>query len=270
MAERDYLLGSDRTELQRLAFQHRVWAQEAAALWRRAEFGPGQTLLDLGCGPGFATMDLAHLVGPTGKVVAFDGASSFLEDLKRQAELSGLDGIELRQGDVHSLDLAEGSVDGVYARWLFCFVHRPEEVVREVARVLRPGGRLAVTDYFNYRAFTMAPRSPVFDRVVAAVERYWQGQGGDLGIQGRLPTLLEAAGLRVEEVVCHARVARPGSPLWEWPQEFFRTFLPTLVEAGEVSQEDGEAFQAVWRQRAQEPGAYLCVPPMFDLVAVQR
>jgi SAM-dependent methyltransferase len=270
MAEDGYLLGSSRTELQRLAFQHRAWAQETASLWRRAGFGPGQTLLDLGCGPGFASLDLAHLVGPAGKVVAFDGSPSFLEDLRRQTELHGLDSVELRQGDVHSLDLPDASVDGVYARWLFCFVHDPEAVAREVVRVLRPGGRLAVTDYFNYRAFTMAPRSPAFDRVVEAVQRYWRRQGGDLEIQGRLPALLEAAGLAVEDVVCNARAVRPGSPLWEWPQEFFRTFLPTLVEAGEVSREEAGAFEAVWEERARQPGAYLCLPPILDAVAVKE
>ena len=59
----DYLLGSDTDELVRLVFQHRVWADKAVALWRRAGFGYSTTILDLGCGPGYSSIDLAHLVG---------------------------------------------------------------------------------------------------------------------------------------------------------------------------------------------------------------
>jgi SAM-dependent methyltransferase len=59
--EREYVLGTNDEELARLGFQHRVWGEQAFALWERAGFAPGQTILDAGCGPGFATLDLARL-----------------------------------------------------------------------------------------------------------------------------------------------------------------------------------------------------------------
>ena len=77
----DYLLGSRDEELERLAFQHRVWAEDAYAVWRRAGIRFGARILDLGCGPGFTTIDLAHLVGPQGHVVAADSSKRWVNRL---------------------------------------------------------------------------------------------------------------------------------------------------------------------------------------------
>ena len=54
-----YILGTDKTELERLGFQHRVWSSDAARLWERGRVQRGMHILDLGAGPGFATFDLA-------------------------------------------------------------------------------------------------------------------------------------------------------------------------------------------------------------------
>lgn len=79
--EREYVLGTNDEELTRLGFQHRVWGEHAFALWNRAGFAPGQTILDAGCGPGFATLDLARLVGPRGRIIAVDHSARFLDHL---------------------------------------------------------------------------------------------------------------------------------------------------------------------------------------------
>lgn len=266
----DYLLGNDETELGRLAFQHRVWAREAYALWERAGFGYGQRLADLGCGPGFATLDLAHLVGPRGSVVAVDGSREFLHYLSAQAGVQGLTNVEPRLADVEQLELPAASLDGAYIRWLLCYLQNPEELVARVAAALKPGGALAVTDYFNYRAFTVAPRSLAMDRVVAAVEEAWRRRGGDLEIQGRLPAMMARHGLKVAHVGSASRVARPGSALWHWPRMFFDGFLPLLLEMELLDEAERDAFERDWRERSADPTAYLCVPPMFDIVGVKR
>jgi len=266
----DYLLGSGDAELARLAFQHRAWAEAAYALWERAGFRRGATLLDLGCGPGFATVDLAHLVGPEGRVIAVDTAPRFLDHLRRLAAAHGLGWIDVRRADAGELDLPSASLGGAYARWLFCFLPDPGRALAVVARALAPGARLAVTDYFNYRAFTLAPRSAAFDRVVEAVAAAWRREGGDLEIQGRLPGLCREHGLEPVDLRPVVRLARPGSPLWAWPETFFRGFLPALVDSGLLTSDDGERFWHDWNVRAADPAAYLSLPPMIDLVAERR
>jgi hypothetical protein len=69
VAERDeYLLGTDAEELERLRFQHEVWARAGQELFERAGLGAGDVVFDLGCGPGFTSLDLARRVLPGGRV----------------------------------------------------------------------------------------------------------------------------------------------------------------------------------------------------------
>lgn len=269
----DYLLGTGDAEFLRLASQHRAWASQAFALWERAEFRRGDRLLDLGCGPGFATLDLAHLVGPRGEIVAADASARFLDHLRRLAEANRVDWVRPMQADARDLRLPgveAGSLDGAYCRWMLCYLERPEEAVCGVSRHLRPGGRFAVTDYFNYRAFTLAPHSAAFERVVSVLPDVWRESGGDLDVGGRLPGLMRDCGLELVHVDQVVRTTRPGTPLWAWPETFFRGFLPRMVEDGHLEPAEAEAFWHDWEAREKDPDAFLALPPLMEVVGEKR
>lgn len=254
----------------RLASQHRIWAANSAALWERARFPWGGRILDFGCGPGFATIDLASLVGPDGHVIGVDASPKFIAHLRRLADAWGYDTIEAIECDARDLALPANTLDGAYARWVMCFLPDPDDAVARIADALKPGASLAVFDYFNYRAMTLAPRSDAFDRVIAAVEQSWSLHGGDLSIQGRMPAIMDACGLDVVEITPVCRVARPGTPLWNWPRVFFDTFLDRLVDLALISASDADAFNRDWADRTANPHAYLCLPPMYDIIGVKR
>jgi SAM-dependent methyltransferase len=265
--DEEYVLGTGDEELARLGFQHQVWGADTYRAWDRAGFGPGQTLLDVGCGPGFATFDLADRVGPSGRVIAIDLSERYVDFLRRQAAARGAATIEARTGRVEALDLPEASADGAFARWVFTFIPEPERVARGIARALRPGGRLLVIDYCRYRGFTMAPDHPVFDRVFAATSRSFADRGGNADVGRDLPPALVAAGLRIESIDPIVRVARPGEALWEWPIYFFRVYLPALVSGGYLQPSDAEEFIAEYERRSADPAAFLLTPPMVAIVA---
>ena len=267
-----YLLGDRREELERLGAQHHAWAEQAHRAWRRAGFGEGQRLLDLGSGPGFASLDLAHLVGPEGKVVSVDSSRDALAYLRVQAESQGLSWVDTVEADATSFDASLGGAtfDGAYSRWLMCFLADPGAAVEAAARVLAPGAPFLITDYFNYRAFTFGPRQPALDRVAAAVEERWRASGGNLEVQGEMPRLLREAGFHRIEITCTAPVVRPGSPLWAWPRNFFSAFLPTLVEDGFLTPGEARAFEQTWDRLAEHPDAFLCPPPLFDVLGFRK
>lgn len=268
--EPEYILRTGSDELARLGFQHRIWAAQAAAMWERAGFGPGRTLLDVGCGPGYAAFDLAELVGPRGTVLACDQSPRFLRYLEAQAMARGLANITAIEGDAQELDLEPESADGAWARWLLCYLPRPERVVARVAHALKTGGVFAVQDYVRYTAITLAPPSPVFRRVIAAVDASWRSRGGDPDVGGRIPELMHAAGLDVLEVRPLVRTARPGSLLWQWPVTFFHNYLPVLVDMELISEADAAAFRELLAQRSREPGAFFMTPPMVEILAAKR
>ena len=268
--EDPYLLGTDSEERQRLETQHRLWAEWARDLWDRAGFGRGHHLLDLGCGPGFAALELADRVGAEGQVLAVDESARFIEALGQEAARRELSQLAARVERVETLRLEPGSLDGAFARWLFCFLPEPLPIIERVVSGLRPGGRLVVWDYLNYRATALHPRSPAFERVLAAVDESWRRTGGDLNVGERLPGLIAGAGCRLLELVPLSRFARPGTALWQWPTGFFCGYVPRLVEAGLLTEGERQAFEAEWREREQDPGAFLSAPHMVGIIAEKQ
>ncbi|HEX8692468.1 MAG TPA: methyltransferase domain-containing protein [Longimicrobium sp.] len=268
--EREYLLGVNDGELERLGFQHQVWSAQAASAWERAGFGPGHALLDVGCGPGYATLDLARLVGAAGRVHGVDLSERFVAHVRRQAAARGLQGVTAEVGDVTALDLPEASFDGAWSRWVLCYLRDPGAAVRGVARALRPGAAFVVQDYMKYGGVLVAPEDPAFDRVFAAMMASWRASGGDPHLGARLPALMEQAGLRVVHVETLVRTGRPGSGVWEWPRTFFTNFLPTLVSNGFLTRADADEFDARWAERERDPGAFFSTPPMVEVIGVKR
>lgn len=192
--EREYVLGTDDAELMRLGLQHRLWSAQAFACWERAGVKPGATVLDVGAGPGFAALDIAQLVAPTGRVVAVDESEKFLDYLNTRARALGVQSIETLTRDAQSLDLPPGTIDIAYARWVLCFTPRPRDVVAGVASALKPGGVFAVQDYVNWAALTLSPASDAFLRVMPAVGASWRSHGGDPQIGQKLPAMMKACG----------------------------------------------------------------------------
>jgi len=96
-AEKDYVLGTHDEEIERLGLQHRVWRPRALDAWRRAGFTVGQTILDVGCGPGYASVDLAEIAGRSGRVVAIDRSRRFLDALESTARSRALKNLETKR-----------------------------------------------------------------------------------------------------------------------------------------------------------------------------
>lgn len=264
--EHEYVLGTHDAELRRLGFQHQVWAAPTAASWERARFRPGQRLLDVGSGPGYATFDLADLVGPAGSVVAVDVSQRFVAHLDAERVRRGLAHVEPLVHDLEQMELAAASVDGAFARWVLCWVGDPAEVVRRVARALRPGGAFVVLDYCHYAGLMIAPHGEATQRVIQAVTASFRRSGGNPDVGQDVPAMMRAAGLEVETLRPVVRLARPGTALWEWPWTFFSNFLPGLVEAGGLSAADHEAFRREWADRSRDPSAWLLTPPMVEVI----
>ena len=97
----------------------------------RSGFNQGDHLLDLGCGPGFVTRDLAYMVGNQGKVIAVDRSKyylDFLEDWNKTHHLN----IETQHADFDHMQLKPNSLDGAYCRWALAWVPNPRDVIQKV------------------------------------------------------------------------------------------------------------------------------------------
>ncbi|HEB51766.1 MAG TPA: methyltransferase domain-containing protein [bacterium] len=271
MTEREYVLGTGADELSRLALQNRLWSDTAVRAWRAAGVAIGHRVLDVGCGPGYASFDLSNLVTPRGYVVGVDESRTFVDEANAMAAARGIEQFEARRGDVQRLGDAlagEAPFDIAYARWVLCFVADPGAVVRGIAEALRPGGRLVVHDYFAYASMTMAPRRRSHDLAVEATVRAWRKNGGDPDVGQHLPRLFAEFGLRLDAVRTHVRVARGNDSMFAWPDTWWRTFAPKLVAMGELEQTTCNELLRDLEAVAAGDGFVQC-PPVYEFLATK-
>ncbi len=270
MVEKEYVLGCDRAELARLEFQHTVWASQTQALWERAGLGRGQTVLDLGCGPGFTSIELARTVGPTGSVIARDQSAAFLHYLQERAAAERLDHLSVSRGPAQDLAVPNSSLDVAYSRWLLCWLPDASIVVEKVARALRPGGCFVLQEYLDWGAMKLIPRQAAFDRAVEACLNSWLAAQATIDVVERLPPMLERCGLDLEYMAPKARCGPPGSLEWRWIQEFMRDYLPKVEALGLISPTEVTAARRLLDDSSQRPSRSCVTPTVAEVIARKR
>jgi ubiquinone/menaquinone biosynthesis C-methylase UbiE len=264
--EKDYVLGTGDPEIARLGLQHAVWRERALAAWRRAGVKRGRTVMDLGCGPGYAALDLAEIVGPSGRVIAVDRSRRFLEALERTAAARGFTNIEIVESDVEELRLPERSVDVVWCRWLLIFTPQPEGVVARVAPLLKPRGAFVLHEYGEYRTWRLAPRSEAHDQLVEAVVASWRAHDGDADVALRLPAAFRANGLRVEHMQPLIDAATPADFVWSWAAAYVETGTKRLVELGFLDAAVADRVRADWAAAEADPGSLMITPLVLEII----
>ena len=260
LAEEDYIIGANDAEVRRLGVQHTLWRESCLGVWRRAGIKPGMRVLDVGCGPGYASFDLAQLVGPEGEVVAVDQSELFLKTLKAGAQARGLDNIRTIHSELGSFAWPEGEFDAVWTRWVLCFLPDPKSALAGIVRALKPGGVFVAQEYVDYRSFRLEPVEPVFDRFVDAVEKSWLHFEGDPNIARRFPAWFAEFGLEIDEMTPVIHAARPSDAIFRWPISWLEEAPGRLVELGFLSSEDADAFLAFVKKRAADPTTLLMTP----------
>jgi arsenite methyltransferase len=164
-----------------------------------AGLAPGETVLDLGSGAGFDVLLAARKVGPAGRAIGVDMTDAMLAKARANAEKAGLGNVEFRRGDLEALPIEDASVDVVISNCVLNLVGDKDRAFREILRVLRPGGRLAVSDM----AWAAEPDPAVRKDLEAVVGCI----GGALVLDDYVARL-GRAGFRDVRVERHAEAAR--------------------------------------------------------------
>jgi SAM-dependent methyltransferase len=237
--------------------------------WRTAEnsagyllphLSSGTTVLDVGCGPGTITADFATLVTPA-RVVALEVSEAALAVARKEIVRRGLTNVDFLIGDVNALEFADDTFDVVHAHQVLQHVADPVAALREMRRVTKPGGVIAVRDS-DYAAFAWYPRLPGLDEWLALYERVARGNGGEPDAARHLLAWAHAAGFA--EVTTSSSTwlfATPEDRRWwggMWAERICKSALAgTALSTGAASTEDLQRMADAWRTWANDDDGWM-------------
>jgi len=262
-----YLLGINQKELERLQFQHKVWAEVTNGFLDRLDIQKGWKCLDAGAGPGFASMDLLKRVGEEGEVTLVEPSKLYLQhfdnQLKSNEELKSMN-YQLLNGTVETVVLPEAHYDFIFVRWVIAFVKEPEVFLQHLLKALKPNGIIAIQDYY-YEGLSLFPKGGAFEGVTDAVREYYYSVGGNPYITGEIPAWFRKYGIDLVDYTPTARVGGNQSDLMLWGETFLVPHLQIMADRGIVSQTDCSAMIADWEAHRANPDALFFAPTLMSV-----
>jgi SAM-dependent methyltransferase len=241
--------------------QRRTVEDSAAYLLPHLE--AGLSVLDIGCGPGTITADLAARVAP-GPVLAVDLFADVLNLARAEIQRRALSNVTFATADVHRLDFPDDTFDVVHAHQVLQHVADPVQALREMRRVCRPGGIVAARDA-DYAGFIWFPRLPALDLWLDRYRQAARANRGEPDAGRRLLSWALAAGF--EDVTPTGSLwcyATPETRDWwggMWADRILHSGVAReLVELGLATQAQLEEISAAWRAWASAPDGWLSMP----------
>ena len=240
---------------------HRARTAENSAAYLLPHLTPTDRLLDIGSGPGTITADLARRVR---EVVALDINDEAAQLTRAELERQGDGPVDVRDGDIHDLDLADDEFDVVHAHQVLQHVADPVSALREMARVTRVGGVVGVRDS-DYAAFAWYPELPGLDRWLGLYRDAARANGAEPDAGRRLLAWAHAAGL--EDVTATSSTwcfATEEARVWwggMWADRVTGSALAEqLVREGRATREELSEVAEAWRAWARDPDGWISIP----------
>ena len=239
---------------------HRVRTAENSAGYLLPHLRSTDRLLDLGAGPGTITADLATRVAA---ISATEIGEQELDLARVTAAERGISNISFIVADAHALPFDDDTFDVAHAHQVLQHVSDPVQALRELARVTKPGGIVAVRDA-DYSGFAWWPASPMLDRWLDRYRAAARANGGEPDAGRRLLAWAHAAGLTdVRAASSTWSYASPEERAWWgglWADRIVDSAIARqLVETGLSTPEELQAMSEAWRSWASDPDGWVSV-----------
>jgi len=240
---------------------HNVRTVANSAAYLEPYLRPGASVLDVGCGPGTITVDIAARVAP-GRVRGVEPVPEPLEHARAHA--AGVAGVEFALGDVYALAEPDATWDVVHAHQVLQHLTDPVAALREMLRVCRPDGVVGVRDA-DYAAMAWYPADPLLDRWLSIYRAVARGNGAEPDAGRRLLSWARAAG--AADIVATASVwcyAAPADRQWwggMWADRILESAITGhAVAGGHADLGELEDISAAWRRWAAADDGWFVIP----------
>jgi ubiquinone/menaquinone biosynthesis C-methylase UbiE len=241
---------------------HRWRTVENSAAYLVPHLASGVSILDVGCGPGTITLDLAERVAPAA-VLGVDAAPAAIEAATEEAARQGRDNVQFRVADVYALDIDDDTFDIVHAHQVLQHLTDPVAALREMRRVCRPGGIVAARDS-DYAAMTWFPPVPAMSAWLRMYDAIARSNHAEPNAGRFLLAWAHAAGFT--EVTPGASTwcyATPEDRTWWgslWADRITQTAIAEqAVEIGAATAAELDEMAAAWRNWSGEPDGWFAI-----------
>jgi SAM-dependent methyltransferase len=260
-----YVLPTGSADSERLDVIHAVYGALSEKGLEQASIGSAMRAADIGCGTGTVSRWMAARMAPAGRIDAIDIAPDQIEVASSITPRAGSAAIHYQLGSAYQPGLPESAYDVVFCRLVLCHLKQPQEAVAQMARLLRPGGRLVLVDMDLRDIFTMPHCEHYPAYVRECVIPYQTRIGVDYSVGLKLPQLIIGAGLKAQFVAADQPIFRggPGKHLWEKTWTFA---LQRAVPEGIVTMERGMELIGGMEAHTANPDVWVAVAKMFAVV----
>jgi len=258
----DYAIRGGREGRSRLRTLADALRPSTLDLFRTVGLSHGMRALDLGCGGGDVTLDMARAVGPEGRVVGVDIDGTNVEAARQRAADEGISNVEFRLMDAHELGNSQ-TFDRVYARFLLTHLDDPAELLRTMIDATTPGGIVLIEDIEHAAIFTY-PESDAVARYVHWYGRTIRAKGGDPEIGPKLPGMVRALGLGDIGL----RVVHPvfmEGPAKQMHRITLENIADSVVATATATREEIDATIAGIEAFTQRPETIVSLPRIFQV-----
>jgi ubiquinone/menaquinone biosynthesis C-methylase UbiE len=261
---REYMFENRAAEQERLLSQGTIFDPSTRRVLLGAGLAPGMRVLDLGSGAGNVAMIAAELVGPEGAVVGIERDPDAVDHARRHVAAAGLDNIELRQGEVQSLEGVEAGFDAVTGRLILMYLTDPVDALRQAAARTKPGGVICMQEA-DLTYLWSSPQTPLWRQVRAWFLETLEKAGVEQRMGLSLFAAFRAAGLPDPQLVLEAVVeGGPEARAWGWAN-VIRGVVPLMERLGVVTSDEVDPASLAERllvEIVSNDGIVIC-PPMI-------
>ncbi|KAK4505217.1 hypothetical protein PRZ48_003180 [Zasmidium cellare] len=225
----------------------------------KAQKNPNLTLLDVGCGSGSITIELARLV-PGGQVTGLDISGAILESAKVHAERQGISNITFMKGDVHHLPFPDGSFDIVCTHQAVAHFHDHTKAIKELIRVTKKGGAICLREG-DLTTGKFSPGYELLDECFQTIIKVHEGQGGTSDAGRGLRRWVQDAGVLEERITATKSLWIYDTPEGRreygghWPARCTQGIFAERAVEMDVSRERLEEYAVAWKKWIEDPEA---------------
>lgn len=257
-----YALAGGAEGKSRLKILSRVMQPHTQNFFQRLEITTGMHCLDIGCGGGDVTFELALLVGNSGQVVGQDLDETIIRLTQEDCQKVGLTNVQLKVADAFSLD-EQDKYDLAYTRFLLTHLSHPQTVIEKMKMAVKPGGLIAVED-LEFSGHFCYPKCPAFDKYIQLYQQVVQNKGGDPEIGLKLPGMLKKAGFKEVNLnlVQPTFMEGEGKSIAQITMEKIRS---AILEQGLSSPDEINTIISELKEFAQNSETIISLPRIFQV-----